>query len=156
MWRRKLISMNKIIFTIILSFIFTLYANDNNNFLIKDLKIYNLEGENITSKKKRTLYNFSTSWCSFCQNEKKYLKELKNKNKDLEIILIFLDTKGDTVEEIKNYIKTENLNFLIAYDFNSELKNKLKIKKVPYNLLFDKDGKIEEIIDGEIQNFFIK
>lgn len=148
--------MNKIIFTIILSFIFTLYANDNNNFLIKDLKIYNLEGENITSKKKRTLYNFSTSWCSFCQNEKKYLKELKNKNKDLEIILIFLDTKGDTVEEIKNYIKTENLNFLIAYDFNSELKNKLKIKKVPYNLLFDKDGKIEEIIDGEIQNFFIK
>ncbi|WP_462425024.1 TlpA disulfide reductase family protein [Fusobacterium sp. THCT13E1] len=148
--------MNRTIFAIILSFIFTLYANDNNDFLIKDLKIYSLEGENIIPKKKKTLYNFSTSWCSFCQNEKKYLKELKNKNKDLEIILIFLDTKGDTVEEIKNYIKTENLNFLIAYDFNSELKNKLKIKKVPYNLLFDKDGKIEEIIDGEIQNFFIK
>lgn len=111
---------------------------------------------------KIVLINFFATWCPPCKAEIPHLNNLQEKYKnDFVIISVLLeDNKSD--EEMRNFAKHNNANFIIT---NSPENFKFAksvggVKNIPLMFLYDKNGKYsthytgvipEEMIDADIK-----
>lgn len=102
----------------------------------------------IPSKRKKTLINFSTTWCPLCIEEKIKLNEFYKtniKNSDnVDFVIIFGNYKQDNINVVKKYLDMNQYNFPVYFDSDKSVIKLLNIKQVPFNILIDEDGKILE------------
>lgn len=125
--------------------LFSSMENLNKDYF-KNISFYNLQGEETKIVPiKKTLINFTTTWCPKCHQEKSTLKNIDSEKVD--VILVFLQSRSDDPKKVKEYCEENELKFNAYYDFNRKLMNGLKIKSVPTNVLLDKNGKIIEVLE---------
>ncbi|MBV5279420.1 MAG: TlpA family protein disulfide reductase [Campylobacteraceae bacterium] len=110
---------------------------------------------------KVVLVNFFATWCPPCKAEIPHLNNLQEKYKDKLVIISVLLEENKSNEEIANFAKYNNTNFIIT---NSPENFKFAqsvggVKNIPLMFLYDKNGKYsthyvgaipEEMIDSDI------
>ena len=93
------------------------------------------------------LISFSATYCKPCKEEIKELERLQeNKGKDkIKIYLIFVDPKS---EDVKAYIKKNNVKLSVLHDKYKFVFQKYGIEGLPTSFLLDKDDIIIHKIRG--------
>lgn len=116
-------------------------------------EVYRHKFWNEESKKFQTLndvpgdlliINFWASWCTPCRYKNEFL--LKNKNEieglGFTMVAISLDTDKSKWIEAHKKDKISFLDLLDSKGFDSEISRILKIKKIPFIVILNKDGKV--------------
>ena len=111
---------------------------------------------------KVVLVNFFATWCPPCKAEIPHLNNLQEKYKDKFVIISVLLEENKSNEEIANFAKYNNANFIITnspdnFKFAQSVGG---VKNIPLMFLYDKNGKYsthyvgaipEEMIDADIK-----
>ena len=111
---------------------------------------------------KVVLVNFFTTWCPPCKAEIPHLNSLQEKYKDNFVIISVLLEENKSNEEIRNFMKYNNINYIITNSIeNFKLAQSAGgVKNIPLMFLYDKEGKYsthyvgaipEEMIDADIK-----
>ena len=159
------ISILKIIifsFTIFLLSVFWQGLKKNNNYDTKSLignRITNFQIKEINNndqyisevdlkKNKFTLINFFASWCAPCRAEHKYLLNLSNKNKEIEIIGInFKDKKSNAINFLSELGNPYNF---VGKDMSGKISILFGVYGIPESILVNSDLIVIKKIVGPI------
>ena len=159
------ISISKIIifsFTIFFLSVFWQGLKKNNNYDTKSLigsritsfkiKEINNNDQYISEvdlkKNKFTLINFFASWCAPCRAEHKYLLNLSNKNKEIEIIGInFKDKKSNANNFLSELGNPYNF---VGKDMNGKISILFGVYGIPESILVNSDLIVIKKIVGPI------
>lgn len=120
---------------------------------IPNVTLYTPSGEKVKLydlvKGKKNIYlNLGTDWCPDCIAERETFPKLFSAlNEDTIIIPIFVVYKSDrtNIEQIKEYIKSQNFDFPVYIDVNNDLLHRFKVNGTPTNVYIDKTGRIKVI-----------
>ena len=134
---------------------------------INPFSLYDIENKENTylkyilqKKASKTLVIFWASWCSPCLQEMIDLRELLEERassffSQKDIIFINVD-EGDqekvlskTNKITKKYLKNKDV-FRKYFDSKSKLLNALRISKLPFSMIVNKEGFIENIYYGRL------
>ena len=159
------ISISKIIiFSIVIFFLFVFWRGlkINNNYDTKSLignRISNFQlskidnsnqyiSEEDLKKNTYTLINFFASWCSPCRTEHKYILNLSNEKKQIEIIGInFKDKKNNALSFLK---ELGNPYDFVGEDSDGKISILFGIYGIPESILVDSDLTVIKKIVGPI------
>ena len=118
---------------------FQLIKIDNDNQYISE--------ENL-QKNRHTLINFFASWCAPCRTEHKYLLNLSNENKEIQIIGInFKDKKDNAVKFLEELGNPYNF---VGKDPGGKISILFGIYGIPESILVKSDLTIIKKIVGPI------
>lgn len=123
------------------------YRNELDGSKINELNLEDLNGEKFNLEKlkgKIIVINFWFTKCKPCIAEFPELNELKKKyaNQEVEFFAVTWDNK----ETIDKFLINHKLDFKIIPNGKTII-DKFKIPHYPYNIVIDKEGKIEYIND---------
>ncbi|MEN2984684.1 MAG: TlpA disulfide reductase family protein [Dictyoglomaceae bacterium] len=151
-----------LLFLLTFSLFSLLEINLNKKLFAEDLELDspainftlpNIKGENYSLnqfRRKVVLLNFWATWCSPCKEEILILNKIYKSYKKLgfEIIAISLDVD---IERVKNFLRENNISFLVLLDKKGIVGFKYKIKSIPTSFLIDKNQIIRKIYIGIIK-----
>lgn len=101
---------------------------DIKSFTLLDGSEYLLENE------KPILINFWATWCPVCKLEEASIEKI---SKDFQVITIA--TQSGSNQEIKEYLKKNNLTFRVINDEDGSLGQRFNIKAYPTTFIYDKN-----------------
>jgi thiol-disulfide isomerase/thioredoxin len=104
---------------------------DIKSLTLIDGSIYNIP------KNKAILVHFWGTWCPVCKLEASNIDAI---SKSYEVITIAVDSKDN--ENIKKYLKNNNVNFKVHNDTQSKIANSYNIAVYPTSFIYDKNGKL--------------
>jgi len=152
-----------IVFSFVVFFlsIFWLGLKKENNYNTKNLtgskitsfQLSSIHNDNLISDKilmqnEYTLINFFASWCAPCRLEHKYLIELANQKKNIEILGInYKDNKNNALNFLKEI--GDPYNF-VAADPDGKVSILFGVYGIPESILIDKELIIKKKIIGPI------
>ena len=88
-------------------------------------------------KNKAVLVHFWGTWCPVCKVEAPNINTI---SKEYEVITIAVDSKND--ENIKKYLKENNVNFKVFNDEYSQYSSQYNISVYPTSFIYDKNAKL--------------
>jgi thiol-disulfide isomerase/thioredoxin len=92
---------------------------------------------------KPVLVHFWATWCPICQFEN---ANIENLSKDYQVITIASWSEGET--EVRDFLKSENINMPVIVDEDGEWANVYGVKAVPASFVIDAQGIIQFIETG--------
>jgi len=95
------------------------------------------------SKQRPILVYFWATWCPVCKLQR---SSIENISKDHALISIAMQSGHN--EEVKKYMREENLSFKVINDEYGALSKKYNIRGVPAAFIINKENKIEFIEVG--------
>ena len=104
---------------------------DIKSLTLIDGSIYNIP------KNKAILVHFWGTWCPVCKLEASNIDAISKSN---EVVTIAVDSKDN--ENIKKYLKDNNVNFKVHNDTQSKIANNYNIAVYPTSFIYNKDGKL--------------
>ncbi|MEK3992774.1 MULTISPECIES: thiol-disulfide oxidoreductase ResA [Robertmurraya] len=144
-----------------LSVVFVLYMNITKEDMVKvkinesapNFSLKNLSGSehNLEELKgKVVLLNFWGSWCKPCKNEMPAIQNVydKYKNNGFEVLAINIEESEFVV---RNYFEQNNLHLPVLLDKQSEVTNLFNVDLLPASFIINREGKVVQIHEGEIQ-----
>ncbi|MCR2820277.1 thiol-disulfide oxidoreductase ResA [Lederbergia panacisoli] len=140
--------------------VYTLYANFTKESREKiavgdhapDFILTDMEGNKhklSDYKGKGVFLNFWATWCKPCEREMPYMDNQYQafKSQGVEILAVNV---GQPEFSIKKFVEKHDLSFPILKDSNKDVMGAYDIYNLPATILIDPDGKIIEIIEGEL------
>lgn len=138
-------------------------SNNKNSRIAPDFTLLDQNGKTHTLseyKGKVVFLNFWTTWCPPCKEELPYIQQIYEEYKENSEDVIILgianpksteysysqDTKNE--EEIKEFLKQNNLSYPVVFDKSGEILEKYRIQAFPTTFMIDKDGRIYGYIPG--------
>jgi len=88
-------------------------------------------------KNKAILVHFWGTWCPICKLEASNVNTI---SKSYEVITIAVDSKNN--ENIKKYLKDNNVNFKVHNDTQSKIASNYNIEVYPTSFIYNKNGKL--------------
>jgi len=116
------------------------------HFVLKDLQ--NKEVNFMDFRGKVLIINFWSTGCPACREEIPSLIKLKNiyEGKNFEIVAISVDR---SLQTLKEFVKNEEINFIVLYDEAGMVSRKYKVFLLPTTFLVNKKGIIIEKFFGK-------
>ena len=114
--------------------IITVVLNGYSYFRAQDLNKEKLPLQNIQMNEKPLLIHFWATWCPVCKIEAPNIQKI---SEDYDIITIA--SQSGTDEEIKKYLKENDVNFNFINDKDNAYAEKFNITVYPTTLIYDKD-----------------
>lgn len=111
-----------------------------------------LDGTTISAeslKGKPVLIEYWASWCPFCKRQNPYWQKLHEaaKDKDIQILSVSIDKK---VEDAQAYLEKHSYTFHTAMETPEMRQVFGKRKVIPKVFVIAPDGKVTEVIPGEM------
>lgn len=149
---KKIILFGLLISTICFSKDVTRKYGLQKNDLFPKITLISTDGkEKISSKElegKKTIYNFVTTWCKYCTQEKPSLNKFYKENKkDINVVSIFIGEKARTIDE---YVKNNPIEFNYYHDKDEKISRKLLVRGTPTSYIVDENGVIIARIPGAV------
>lgn len=92
--------------------------------------------------KKIFVIDFWATWCQPCKTLLKRLQEIKERNTEVEVIVISVDDASARAMAV-NYIQGKRFNFITLFDAEGRVAKTLNPSlQIPFTLIVDRDGKI--------------
>ena len=91
----------------------------------------------IYDKNKDFIVYFWGSWCPICKYQSPNIQELK---KTYNVLSIAIDSGSN--QEIKDYLKSKNLNFDFINDKNKSFMKQFNVQAFPTTFVYDKDSNL--------------
>jgi len=88
---------------------------------------------------------FWSSWCSRCQEEMEYLKDLKTRYPDVIFVAVTSESEDMDKEELANVqqaVQDWDLPFLVLLDEGLRIWDTYKVNALPTSVLIGKDGRV--------------
>ena len=104
----------------------------------------------ILNKDKKTLFVIAAEWCPHCRDEAVEIQEFYEKHKDEANIVIIYSAYNSSPEVVTEYLAKNKYTFPVYYDYDNVFLDGTKLESFPFNLIIGKDGKIEEVVEGEL------
>lgn len=150
--------LKKIIFLLLiiaaLVFIFTTKRNEffSGNETITDINGKIVKISSLLDKPLFVIF-WSTS-CTSCIKEMPIINDIKNKSNQFNVLAISM--QYDQINDVRNFIKIHNYNFIYMHDFGSAFTSKFNVKFTPTIFKVKMDGRIENSTLGNtnIDKFF--
>ena len=117
---------------------------ENKDLDGKVLKIEDYKG-------KVVLVNLWATWCGPCRAEMPTFVELQERFKDKDFVAIGLDADDESVEQVNQFAKDNNLNYKLGFADNKIVSAFIKLTKlqgIPQTILVDRDGKMIGVWGG--------
>ena len=92
----------------------------------------------------------AAEWCPHCRDEAIEIQEFYEKHKDEANIVVVYSANNSSPEIVTEYLTKNKYTFPAYYDYDNVILYGSKIESFPFNAIVGKDGKIEEIVEGEI------
>ena len=112
----------------------------------KGFSINTLDGQEFSlssyQHKKPVFLFFWATWCPICKKEIPRIKALHKEFGDQIEVLAINVGYNDSLENIRQYQRTYNTNFPIAYDEHSHLSESFGVFGTPTQIVIDIDGKL--------------
>lgn len=99
---------------------------------------------------KKTLFVIAAEWCPHCRDEAIEIQEFYEKHKDEANIVVIYSANNSSPEIVTEYLTKNKYTFPAYYDHDNVILYGSKIESFPFNAVIGKDGKIEEIVEGEL------
>ncbi len=146
----------RFVITVLSIFIVTLLScSEKSAYLVKgdavpDIEFLAVDGETLTFneyKGKTILIHFWADWCSECRAEFPKLEQAyqKYKKDGFEILAVNVAQSKSHVQSFKDEF---GLNFPMLMDENSSVAKKFGIRGLPTNYFIGKEGRVERVIIG--------
>lgn len=90
------------------------------------------------NKSRPVLVHFWATWCPVCKFEQ---SNIENISKDFPVITVAM--QSGTNEQLKQFMKDENLSFKVINDEKNILSRRYKIKGVPVSFIVNKKNEIK-------------
>lgn len=95
---------------------------------------------------KKVLLNFWATWCGPCVGEMPALERLHEEYpEELTVVAVNCQETPETVDE---FIKENGYTFPIAYDESGEISQQYPTDGIPFTLIIDEEGVIQQIFLG--------
>jgi peroxiredoxin len=138
-----------ILFILLCSFSLVLAQNedDQNKMVFQNFILENLDGDFIELEEEigegPVLLSFWATWCKPCKEELKEYNKLFRKYSDsgLKIFAISIDNEK-SIAKVKPYARTNDFQFTVLLDPNSEAARMYYAQMVPYSVILNKSGEI--------------
>ena len=121
-----------------------------------DFQVKSVDGKetfkstDILKKDKKTLFVIAAEWCPHCRDEAVEIQEFYEKHKDEANIVIIYSAYNSSPEVVTEYLAKNKYTFPVYYDYDNVFLDGTKLESFPFNLIIGKDGKIEEVVEGEL------
>lgn len=121
-----------------------------------DFTLTTLDGEELTLsdlKGKKVVLNFWATWCPPCKKEMPHLQKYyeNNAKKDnVEIVAVNLTYYNQTIEQVKEFVKSYNITFPIPLMEDSSISEQYEVVSIPSTFFIDTTGKIQHHIIGPV------
>jgi len=149
---------------LLLALVFALYSsivkdpnvvkagNDAPNFSLPQLdgpamKLSDLKG-------KAVVLNFWGTWCEPCKAEMPALQKQYDTYKDKGLVVVGVNI-GETPVAIQSFVKQYQVSFPILLDRDLQITKMYRIGPIPTTFFIDRDGEIEEIFIGQMNDAII-
>ena len=136
------------ILAIIFIFNSSIAAMGKNNIratAVPDFTLPNLAGENISLSnflgKKVLLLVFGATRCPDCVNEVPGLKEVYEKFKNKDFVLLYIDI-GESKKKVEAFVRKNSIPYQVLLDEKSEVASSYKVYGIPTVFLIDRRGKV--------------
>jgi len=140
--------------------VYTLYANFTKDKHEKiavgdqapDFVLMDMEGNKhklSDYKGKGVFLNFWATWCKPCEREMPYMDNQYQAFKDHGVEILAVNV-GQPEFSIKKFVQKHDLSFPILKDSNKDVMGVYDIYNLPATILINPEGKIVEIIEGEL------
>jgi thiol-disulfide isomerase/thioredoxin len=94
--------------------------------------------------------NFWATWCPPCQEETPTLRALHEKYGPRGLALVAVSVQETTVEDVRRYAETYDLDYTIAFDATSAVFKTYRAYGLPTQLFLDRNGVIRQIVKGPL------
>jgi peroxiredoxin len=92
--------------------------------------------------KKVFVIDFWATWCQPCKTLLKRLQEIKDRDREVEVIAISIDDASAQAMAV-NYIQGKRYNFIALFDSEGQVAKILNpALQIPFTLIIDRGGKI--------------
>lgn len=117
------------------------------NFTLKGLRGETLSLSNF--KGKVVVLEFMATWCTYCKDEVKHLKDLSEEysTKDVTIIMISVDPEFDKPEILQQYAEQYAITWSVARG-TANMDRDYGVRVLPTLVIIDKNGYIRARFDG--------
>lgn len=135
-----------IILGVIMNIISFLKRPDLNSNLLPQFTYITIDEKEIhskTYKNKPLLIHFWATWCPACKLESSNIEKF---SKYYEVITIAVNSGSD--DELKIYMKENDLNFIVVNDMDAIISNKFSISSFPTSFIYDKGGIVKFVEVG--------
>ena len=129
------------------SLVFAQNEDDQNKIVFQNFILENLDGDFIELEEEigegPVLLSFWATWCKPCKEELKEFNKLFEKYSDsgLKIFAISIDNEK-SIAKVKPYVRTNDFQFTVLLDPNSEAARMYYAQMVPYSVILNKSGEI--------------
>lgn len=111
------------------------------------LKLSDLRG-------KAVVLNFWGTWCDPCKAEMPALQQKYEENKEKGLVVIGVNI-GETPVAVNSFVDSYQISFPILLDRNLQITKMYRIGPIPTTFFIDRDGEIEEIFVGQMNEAII-
>ena len=163
--KQRLVVRTIILLVLVGALAYTLYTNfftdkqlvgigdEAPNFVLTDLNGNQVEFDSYRGK--GVFLNFWGTWCKPCEKEMPYIENQYHVYKDLGVEVLAVNV-GEPELSVKNYVERKGMTFPVAIDEKLEVMDAYGVNPLPTTFLVDKDGKIVDIITGQLTEELIK
>lgn len=145
-------------------FLLSCSSKVSNNFEVEvaeGVKFPNFELKSIDGKEtfkstdvmksdKKTLFVIAAEWCPHCRDEAVEIQKFYEEHKDEANIIVIYSNYNSSPEVVQEYLTKNKYTFPVYYDYGDIFLNGTKLESFPFSLILDKDGKISEVVEGEV------
>jgi peroxiredoxin len=94
--------------------------------------------------------NFWASWCPPCQEETPILRDVYAELRDDGLELIAVSVQESTVDDVRRYADTYDLDYTIGFDATSAIFHTYRAFGLPTQLFIDREGVIRHVVLGPV------
>lgn len=165
MKKRRLLMRSIILFVLVAALGYTLYTNffsskekvkvgsDAPDFVLTDL---NGDKHQLSDYKGKGVFlNFWGTWCEPCKREMPYMQNQYDYYKEQGVEVIAVNIAESKIA-VQNFTDTYDLSFPVVLDKDRQVLDAYGVVPLPTTFLIDKNGKVAEIITGQMNERMVR